>query len=223
MIEKTIPIVASYYRARYYDPAIGRFLNEDPIGFRAGTNFYSYVQGDPVGFPDPLGLKCCDVKLPDDPESSTLARMVFGEATTPRKELSDDDSHNEMLAIAFTAINRADFLASHPKQQYMFPHDNDSIAGVIVPSQYGSVDPNKKNSPFNRAATPEKLAPADCDFLKRAIKAANEALADPTADPFGAFGGVFGMRTVGSRDPGGALVPLPAIPGSNNKFYGLNQ
>ena len=33
-----------YYRARYYDPAIGRFISEDPIGFGGGTNFYAYVK-----------------------------------------------------------------------------------------------------------------------------------------------------------------------------------
>ena len=32
-----------YYRARYYDPANGRFINEDPVGFKAGQNFYAYV------------------------------------------------------------------------------------------------------------------------------------------------------------------------------------
>ena len=35
-----------YYRARYYDPATGRFLNEDPIGFDGGIDFYPYVQND---------------------------------------------------------------------------------------------------------------------------------------------------------------------------------
>jgi len=36
----------SYYRARYYDPSIGRFLSEDPTGFNAGNNFYAYVEND---------------------------------------------------------------------------------------------------------------------------------------------------------------------------------
>ncbi|MDR4460538.1 MAG: hypothetical protein MRJ67_08485 [Nitrospirales bacterium] len=46
-----------YYRARYYDPTAGRFLSEDPIGFRAGDqNLYNYVFNNPVNFIDPTGL-----------------------------------------------------------------------------------------------------------------------------------------------------------------------
>jgi RHS repeat-associated protein len=46
-----------YYRARYYSPQFGRFISEDPIGFVAGLNFYSYVGDDPVNQADPFGLK----------------------------------------------------------------------------------------------------------------------------------------------------------------------
>ena len=46
-----------YYRARYYDPATGRFLSEDPLGFRAGdANFYRYVGNSPTDRVDPSGL-----------------------------------------------------------------------------------------------------------------------------------------------------------------------
>ena len=45
-----------YYRARYYDPSVGRFISEDPIGLQGGPNFYDYVANDPVDFNDPRGL-----------------------------------------------------------------------------------------------------------------------------------------------------------------------
>jgi len=46
-----------YYRARYYDPTIGRFISSDPIEFLAGDfNFYRYVGNEPVGWVDPMGL-----------------------------------------------------------------------------------------------------------------------------------------------------------------------
>jgi RHS repeat-associated protein len=50
-----------YYRARYYDPVLKRFVSEDPIGLEAGPNFYAYVNGDPVSFIDPLGLATLSV------------------------------------------------------------------------------------------------------------------------------------------------------------------
>jgi RHS repeat-associated protein len=48
----------SYYRARYYDPARGRFLEKDPLGFvGAGINTYMYVRNNPAKFADPKGLE----------------------------------------------------------------------------------------------------------------------------------------------------------------------
>jgi RHS repeat-associated protein len=45
-----------YYRARYYDPASGRFIREDPLRFGAGDpNFFSYVSQDPLNYRDPSG------------------------------------------------------------------------------------------------------------------------------------------------------------------------
>jgi RHS repeat-associated protein len=45
-----------YYRARYYDAAIGRFISEDPIGFSAGdTNLYRYVGNNATNYTDPSG------------------------------------------------------------------------------------------------------------------------------------------------------------------------
>ncbi len=45
-----------YYRARYYDPAMGRFLTQDPIGYAGGMNLYGYCGNNPVNFVDPWGL-----------------------------------------------------------------------------------------------------------------------------------------------------------------------
>jgi RHS repeat-associated protein len=51
-----------YYRARYYDPASGRFLSEDPVRFSAGVNFYDYVYNNPVRYADPMGLSPQDAQ-----------------------------------------------------------------------------------------------------------------------------------------------------------------
>ena len=47
-----------YYRARYYNPYIGRFLQTDPIGYGDGINWYAYCGNNPVGRADPSGLYC---------------------------------------------------------------------------------------------------------------------------------------------------------------------
>jgi RHS repeat-associated protein len=46
-----------YMRARYYDPQVGRFVSEDPIGFNGGdVNLMAYVGNNPIMGVDPSGL-----------------------------------------------------------------------------------------------------------------------------------------------------------------------
>ena len=45
-----------FMRARYYDPHLGRFISEDPIGLAGGMNTQAFVGGDPVNRGDPSGL-----------------------------------------------------------------------------------------------------------------------------------------------------------------------
>ncbi|RJT43194.1 RHS repeat-associated core domain-containing protein [Rahnella woolbedingensis] len=47
-----------YNRHRYYDPAQGRYITQDPIGLRGGWNGYNYAL-DPILATDPTGLKTC--------------------------------------------------------------------------------------------------------------------------------------------------------------------
>jgi RHS repeat-associated protein len=42
---------------RWYDPQVGRWISEDPIGFAAGDpNLYRYVSNSPLSHADPVGL-----------------------------------------------------------------------------------------------------------------------------------------------------------------------
>ncbi|MDD4964568.1 MAG: RHS repeat-associated core domain-containing protein [Gallionella sp.] len=44
---------------RDYNPAVGRYVESDPIGLRGGINTFGYVGGNPLGRADPLGLQTC--------------------------------------------------------------------------------------------------------------------------------------------------------------------
>ena len=44
-----------YYKARFYSPALGRFLQTDPIGTADDLNLYAYVGNNPINYRDPTG------------------------------------------------------------------------------------------------------------------------------------------------------------------------
>jgi len=65
------------YRARAYNPTLGRFMSEDPKGFDAGDyNLFRYCHNDPLDRTDPMGL--FDWVFSDDyPEKGPGGREAF--------------------------------------------------------------------------------------------------------------------------------------------------
>jgi len=55
-----------YYRHRYYDHRVGRFITRDPLDAATDPNLYAYVRNSPANFVDPLGLS--REKKEEDPD-----------------------------------------------------------------------------------------------------------------------------------------------------------
>ena len=61
-------------RSRYYDPASGRFTQDDPIGLAGGLSLYGFANGDPVNFSAPLAY----VHQPYHQSAGRPARYLVG-------------------------------------------------------------------------------------------------------------------------------------------------
>ncbi len=77
----------SYMQARYYDPVIGRFMSNDPVGFVGNPhtfNRYAYVGNNPYKYTDPTGMAMECVTDDSGNESCTV---------TPDSEGNDQDNN----------------------------------------------------------------------------------------------------------------------------------
>jgi RHS repeat-associated protein len=73
-----------YYRARYYDHSLGRFLSEDPLQSDQGVNFYRYAGNNPLSWTDPMGLSDRDVQTIINTFQNVVNEMTNnGERSSP--------------------------------------------------------------------------------------------------------------------------------------------
>ncbi|HEY6020214.1 MAG TPA: RHS repeat-associated core domain-containing protein, partial [Candidatus Paceibacterota bacterium] len=226
-----------YYRARYYDPAIGRFLSEDPLRFRSGSDFYGYVENSAVNLIDPSGLaKCKDIAglAGADTDAGLLARLIYFESTgsdmfvrnynaiegpTIPIDMAYDLERN---AVAATVFNRINYVATHASSGGFSQHGA-TIAGVIgAKNGYQGMYDDQGNvhiSRGNQARLNNTLNSAcdsrDCGDLLYAIYVANQWLSGAGVDPFGSTIGMYAA----SGKPQGNYRPFAQIPGSGNIFY----
>jgi RHS repeat-associated protein len=70
-----------FFRARYFDSQIGRFISEDPIGFAGGDiDVYRYSMNSSVNLDDPFGLTAAPPGLPGCSKAAyqDCAKKAFG-------------------------------------------------------------------------------------------------------------------------------------------------
>jgi RHS repeat-associated protein len=88
------------YRARAYNPALGRFMSEDPKLFDPGDyNLFRYCHNDPVDFTDPMGLEInWSGAGPQNPQN---------QAAVARYKEMRDDTYNRSMANAQRTMSGA--------------------------------------------------------------------------------------------------------------------
>lgn len=89
-----------FYRSRYYDSGLGRFVSEDRSGYVDGPNLYRYVKGRPTQFKDPSGRQtAAEKKYCSDPanqESCTKGLVCAAMATVIFAGFDDGTPGNAM-------------------------------------------------------------------------------------------------------------------------------
>jgi RHS repeat-associated protein len=113
-----------YYKARMYDPVLGRFLQPDPVGYKAGMNRYAYVGGDPENAKDPTGTFSAYIEglvVAEPPESRQasldpgghsydgmggIGRIAGGRIEARMYELAQAEFQKAMLQLIRDAAGR---------------------------------------------------------------------------------------------------------------------
>jgi uncharacterized protein RhaS with RHS repeats len=78
----------NYNYFRDYDPAVGKYVESDPIGLNGGLNTYAYVRQNPVQKDDPLGLCECAPGSAKYSNQTSAARAAI-KAANPESILRD--------------------------------------------------------------------------------------------------------------------------------------
>jgi len=190
------------YRARYFDPTVGRFISEDPFRFAAGMNFFAYVHNNPLGLADPTGLcdKNCQLSIScgATPNTQGFSHCTVTVQNGPNYTAYDGEPSGWWLWSTL--------VVQHGKG--VPPGPNSFVKNVDVPcdcAQNAANDINSSNmvysAPFQNSNTAAATIAADCGVY-------------PGSWPSGAWGsghGPIGVTPPVNSNPWSPFNPWPPM------------
>jgi len=95
-----------YVKSRWYDPRVGRFISEDPIGIQGGLNLYAFGSNDPVNFIDRLGLDpSCSDRVEDLSKRVARLRRRVSQYLAAVPSGTNDVDHYEQIQGEIKGFN----------------------------------------------------------------------------------------------------------------------
>ncbi|WP_019909195.1 RHS repeat domain-containing protein [Paenibacillus sp. HW567] len=131
-----------YLRARYYDPNIGRFLNEDTyegqIDNPLSMNLYTYVENNPINFTDPSG----HYKNSDDPVLRALIKPFEdsynkAKASGDKNAMQEAEKAADAVRVSYYACDENSFCGSKAKIPNDIKYRNDTY-DMYLEGKYGN-------------------------------------------------------------------------------------
>ena len=137
--EQYDPVTSQYYlRARFYNPVIGRFTQEDTY-YGDGLNLYEYCRNNPVLYRDPSGHDVCPAQL-------ALYRQYMESGMSPQQAWNqmcldlygDGTKFNPSIWIDG---NSYDITKLRKTQPYVYPENVSAIYDFIAQNGPNSIPP----------------------------------------------------------------------------------
>lgn len=147
-----------FNRARYYSPVFQRFVSEDPIGWRGGTNLFAYVRNSPTNLTDPIGQYPQDV-------ACALATGIFNYAQIAFLPIQNVDKVASSVALATRMVGFGCMNAPTQPIPYVCTLRTIFVAGVgTVAGQIGPPPPSEDDEEGDDAL--EYMGPVVSAILK---------------------------------------------------------